>query len=337
MPNIEALVSPSFYPAAHTIAFMQVGAVGLVSGYVERDGVFQAMFETATIGLLVAGPDLTIQLVNQTLCDLVGRSAAELVGMRFADLVHPQDQLAEANIVADLRSGPRGSRDSERRLVRPDGSFVWVRTYANVPAVGDKYARIFVQVINIDEHKNREAELRAGKRALKANNRALAELATHDSLTGLPNRSLLNDRLNLGLRRLGRSDSALALLYVDLDGFKKVNDSHGHGVGDELLVEVAKSLCQAVRPPDTVARIGGDEFVVICNDIDRERDAMVIAGRIVRRFKRTFDIGDLRLVAKASIGYVISRSRDDDPDSLIAQADAAMYRSKVLGKPVRAC
>lgn len=315
---------------------MQVGAAGVVSGHVDHHDVFQAMFETATIGLLVAGPDLTIQLVNQTVCDLVGRSAAELVGMRFSDLVHPQDQLAEANIVADLRNEPRSSRDSERRLMRPDGSIVWARIHTDVSAVGDKHARVFVQVINIDEYKNREAELRAGKRALKTSNRALAELATHDSLTGLPNRSLLNDRLNLGLRRLGRSDGALALLYIDLDGFKKVNDSHGHGVGDELLVEVARSLCQAVRPPDTVARIGGDEFVVICNDLDRERDAMVIAGRIMRRFKQTFDIGDLCLVAKASIGYVISRSRDDDPHLLIARADAAMYRSKVLGKPVRA-
>lgn len=180
-----------------------------------------------------------------------------------------------------------------------------------------------------------ELALRESQRQLLRSNTNLQRLATHDSLTGLPNRMLLMDRLCHGLTQLTRSQRALAVLYIDLDNFKSINDTFGHGVGDALLVEVAAALAGAVRPADTVARIGGDEFVVICNDVIRLDDVTTIAERIADVLSQPFAVDLNRLMVAASIGYVVTRDNEADADALIHRADLAMFESKKAGVPIQ--
>ncbi|HYZ28961.1 MAG TPA: EAL domain-containing protein [Thermoleophilaceae bacterium] len=162
--------------------------------------------------------------------------------------------------------------------------------------------------------------------------RQLAHQALHDSLTGLANRVLFMDRLDQALARLQRHASPLALLFVDLDHFKVVNDSLGHAAGDELLVQVAERLRRALRPSDTVARFGGDEFVILCEDAAGRAEAEEIAGRVSEAIARPFKIGDQEVVMTASTGIVIANDTHTDAGALLRDADTAMYRAKERGR-----
>jgi diguanylate cyclase (GGDEF)-like protein len=157
----------------------------------------------------------------------------------------------------------------------------------------------------------------------------LAHRATHDALTGLPNRYLFEDRLRQALARLRREHDALAVVFADLDGFKAVNDRFGHAFGDEVLVESARRLSHALRPSDTAARLGGDEFVILCEDID---DAAAVAGSIVKRIRASFStpmtIRGVRVVLGISLGVATTEDPDCPLTDLLDRADAAMYAEK---------
>ncbi len=167
---------------------------------------------------------------------------------------------------------------------------------------------------------------------LKAAERALAEQATHDSLTGLPNRLLLLDRLRHALERSRRQPVELAVLYVDLDRFKVVNDSLGHVAGDRLLVQAAERLRGVVRSADTLCRLGGDEFVVLCEDLVRRSDVLEIARRVVDAFERPFGIEGAEAYVTASVGVALGSGHDDTAESILRDADVAMYRAKDRGR-----
>ena len=156
----------------------------------------------------------------------------------------------------------------------------------------------------------------------------LQHRALHDALTGLPNRVLFLDRLNQATNRLQRTEAPIALLYLDLDGFKAVNDTYGHGAGDELLKVVAERLRLAVRPSDTVARLGGDEFAVLCEDLVDARHAAVVAGRLQNQLERPIDVAGTTVAVGASIGQVVVGGGSFDPAELLARADVAMYRGQ---------
>jgi diguanylate cyclase (GGDEF)-like protein/PAS domain S-box-containing protein len=160
----------------------------------------------------------------------------------------------------------------------------------------------------------------------------LAHQATHDPLTGLPNRVLLLDQLQFALSRARRHHRAVAVLFLDLDHFKVVNDSLGHGLGDQLLVAIANRLKAAVRPGDTVARFGGDEFVLMCEQLEAEDDVVAIAKRVEEAISGSFTINDSELFVGVSIGIAISTDATIDPETLIRDADAAMYRAKDRGR-----
>ena len=156
-------------------------------------------------------------------------------------------------------------------------------------------------------------------------------MALHDDLTGQPNRVLLVDRLEQALARAQRSGGGVAVLMIDLDGFKHLNDSFGHHVGDELLAELAPRLVAAVRPADTVGRLGGDEFVVICEELDDARQAMELAERLAEAWGGSFTLSRGEVYITASTGISFARGRTQTPASMLREADAAMYRAKERG------
>jgi diguanylate cyclase (GGDEF)-like protein len=158
--------------------------------------------------------------------------------------------------------------------------------------------------------------------------RELEHRAMHDTLTGLPNRELMMDRLTVALARLGRQGTAVGVLFIDLDGFKEVNDVHGHQVGDELLVNVAGRLRREIRDGDTVARYGGDEFVVLCEDLARIEAAQPLAERLAEAVSQPVTAGERLLVVRASIGVVVEQNPATTAESLVKRADAEMYRVK---------
>ena len=160
----------------------------------------------------------------------------------------------------------------------------------------------------------------------------LAHQALHDSLTGLANRVLFMDRLEQALARLERHPAPLALLFVDLDHFKVVNDSLGHAAGDEVLVQAAARLRRALRPIDTVARFGGDEFVILCEDVGGHTEAEEIARRVHTSLARPFKVGDHDVVMTASAGIVIATDAHLEAGALLRDADTAMYRAKERGR-----
>jgi diguanylate cyclase (GGDEF)-like protein len=175
-------------------------------------------------------------------------------------------------------------------------------------------------------------ERRQSEQALRASREALHYLAYHDALTRLPNRALFYDRLRQALARASRSGQMVVLLYLDLDNFKEINDTFGHDTGDLLLQEVASRLAGCLRPIDTAARIGGDEFTIILQDMAQPADATRVAEKILDLLAQPFTIQGKQLSITASIGLSTCPANDADLEEIIRQADLAMYRSKDTGK-----
>ncbi len=161
----------------------------------------------------------------------------------------------------------------------------------------------------------------------------LAQLALHDPLTGLANRRLFFDRLDIALARASRVATSVGVFYIDLDGFKPINDRHGHDVGDQVLTTVAHRLVACLRPNDTVARLGGDEFVTLCEHVRDAPNARLIADRIAEAIEQPIPVSGREVSVTASVGIVLTRSSPPGgPDDLIRQADSAMYHAKQRGK-----
>jgi diguanylate cyclase (GGDEF)-like protein/PAS domain S-box-containing protein len=189
-------------------------------------------------------------------------------------------------------------------------------------------AHAAVALDNARLYQEAQDEIRARKHA----EAELAHAATHDPLTGLPNRSLFLDRLAMALGRASRGQGAVGVLLFDLDRFKVVNDSLGHVTGDQLLVQVAERLAVVVRPGDTVARLGGDEFVMVCDELNGEIDAIGIADRMAEALAAPFSLDDAEVTVAASVGIAVATGPGRDPTSLVRDADAAMYRAKERGR-----
>ncbi|MDP9102251.1 MAG: EAL domain-containing protein [Actinomycetota bacterium] len=234
----------------------------------------------------------------------------------YAALV-PEGERAELRMLFDSWTTARAPVAVVHQLVRPDGQTRWLQCRASVSDLPGHPLRVVGTVQDITEQKAAED--------------ALAHQALHDTLTGLPNRALLLDRLNRALADSRRA--AVAVVFMDLDRFKWVNDSLSHAAGDELLIAVARRLSGLLRPADTLARLGGDEFVLVCEQLDTEERVFGIIDRLTRELERPFPIEGRELVVTASMGLALAAPGDQvDSESLIRDADTAMYRAKENGR-----
>jgi diguanylate cyclase (GGDEF)-like protein/PAS domain S-box-containing protein len=233
---------------------------------------------------------------------------------------HPDDmEIIERNWVGALRE--ERSRTAAYRARRRDGSIVWLETtFRAVRGPAGEAIEMVCVSRDISERKSAELEL--------------AHRALHDGLTGLPNRTLFLARLGQALRRSRRRARGVAVVFLDLDRFKVVNDSLGHKAGDRLLVDVAMRLSSALRPSDTLARFGGDELTLLCEDVADADDACAIAQRLLDTFTEPFIVQDGEAFLQASIGIALSRDGFETPEDLIRDADAAMYRAKDHGQGI---
>jgi diguanylate cyclase (GGDEF)-like protein/PAS domain S-box-containing protein len=236
--------------------------------------------------------------------------------------IHPDDR--DAAIAAYDEHWRTGQPlRAEYRMLARDGSEVWVRDEAySIP--DDPSGRQVSQGLLIDTTDRKRLESK------------LIHDALHDPLTGLANRVLLRDHLERALARQGRTVGTVALLFVDLDDFKRINDTYGHAAGDEILVHVAGRLAAAVRADDVVGRQSGDEFAVLLGQVRSEDEAIASAGRILAELRRPIQLGAWSIVAGGSIGIALASGRATTAEQLITQADAAMYAAKASGKSCHA-
>jgi diguanylate cyclase (GGDEF)-like protein len=287
--------------------------------------------------LVVTVTDEGLQLVTERADDARAPWFTELP----IDLSNPYGQAVitgEPVVVADARSDPRFGGDAV-----PDPAF---RSVSVLPVRSSRDGRTLAVVAMLGEETGamvtrapvRDSVLSLLTVALEreGDERRLAHQATHDPLTGVGNRAALLDRLHLVLARARRTEKTVAVLFCDLDGFKAVNDLYGHDRGDRLLVEVAGRIRRAVRPSDTVCRTGGDEFVVVCEDLGGPEHAETIAERVRESIETVpVDVGEARLDVTASVGVAVADPVLDDPDRLLRNADLAMYEIKDRSRAAR--
>ena len=213
-----------------------------------------------------------------------------------------------------------GRWEGELAVARPEGGVIPVSAQLLLHQSAEDGGQTYFSAVLQDISERKAFELR------------LAHQATHDPLTGLPNRTLLLDRLDGALARSLRHNRRVAVLFLDLDHFKVVNDSLGHGLGDRLLVGISERLTVALRPGDTVARFGGDEFVILCEDLVEDAEAILIAERVDEALSAPFTIDDTEVFVGVSIGIALPEGNDAEAETLIRDADAAMYRAKDRGR-----
>jgi diguanylate cyclase (GGDEF)-like protein/PAS domain S-box-containing protein len=282
-----------------------------------REAEYRMLADNSSDFLARHAPDGSYRYASPASLTITGYAPDELIGTAPSAHVVEDDQerIAEHH---EQVLGHDAPATVAFRLRRKDGQLRWLETTTR--AVRDEAAVRELVSVTRDISERKEAELE------------LSHAALHDSLTGLPNRALFLDRLGLALRRTERRSGSVAVLFGDLDRFKIVNDSLGHDAGDRLLVDVAKRIAAALRPADTVARFGGDEFTILCEDIAGEIEAATIAQRIVDVFREPFVLEDGEVFLAISLGIAIARGDDDRAADLIRDADAAMYRAKERGK-----
>lgn len=262
-------------------------------------------------------------MVNRGLCTMTGYAEHELVGMLF-DEFFPPERIPDLREIFEgiLLDGALVER-YEAPMIRKDKQIITI-SYSSAPFYRDgKIVGVVGAAEDVTER--------------RLHDERIARLANYDTLTGLPNRNLLNDRIAQALARALRHGTPVALLFMDVDGFKFINDSLGHAAGDELLRQVALRLESCVRKEDTVARLGGDEFVVMLCDFEDEFDVLNIANKILRSFGHPLVIDSRNLHVTTSIGLSFYPRDGQNHDTLLKHADIAMYRAKEAGRNCMKC
>jgi diguanylate cyclase (GGDEF)-like protein/PAS domain S-box-containing protein len=275
---------------------------------------FRSAFDDAGIGMAIVSLEGRWLRANRALAELTGYPQDQLVGMGFEDITHPDDLLKDFNALQEMIEGVRDRFQTEKRYIHADGHVIWISLSTTIVRDGEsKPMYLLSQMQDISERKEQE--------------KRLTHRASHDELTGLPNRGVLEDRMLLAFNRQRRDRKPISVLYLDLDGFKRVNDTHGHDAGDYLLVAVAKRLTALVRPTDVVSRLGGDEFAILCEAMN-EAGATQLAKRIVEVVPKPIEVAGRSLAVTPSVGIALSRDPGIRPGELLADADMAMYFAK---------
>ena len=287
----------------------------------DSEKLFRLAFESAPVGMAMIGLSGTttgrLLRVNAALGAFTQRTPEELQLLDLDAITHPDEAAANRIMIGRLGAGRHDGSPVEKRFRRADGGTVHgLLGLSFMPATADREARAICLIQDITAAKQAEA--------------ALLHQALHDPLTGLPNRNLLYDRIEHALAGSRRSGKPVGVLYLDIDGFKQVNDISGHAAGDELLVQTAARLRHTVRPGDTVARLGGDEFAIVCVDIDDLATLLGIAGRVQASCGVPFQLTNCTHQVSASIGLQLTAAATD-ADQVLATADAAMYGAKTAG------
>jgi diguanylate cyclase (GGDEF)-like protein/PAS domain S-box-containing protein len=278
-------------------------------------GDFAEVFESAPIGTGLLDLDGRWLLVNRALCEITGYTLDELIGKRFDGIVHPDDAYNDAEQRKLLLAGELSAFQIEKRYFDAAGETVSAIFSVSLVRDPDGAPLHFIaQLQDISARKQLEDHLR--------------HLADHDPLTGLRNRRLFEHDLRLQVARSQRYGEQAALMVIDLDDFKRVNDEHGHAAGDRTLRAVAKALTRRLRQTDLVARLGGDEFAVLLPHVDEEA-ASVVAESLARVVPSCgVDIGDDLLHPSASVGFAVIDHRCESAEQILVEADRAMYAVK---------
>ena len=279
----------------------------------------------AAVYIDMADPDVSdggrLAYMSPQIRGILGFEPEEFIGdpELWPSRIHPDDRAGAIDAYeTHWRTGE--PLRAEYRMVARDGTEIWVRDEAFAMADDTQSGRRVSQglLVLITDRKLLESKL--------------IHDALHDPLTGLANRVLLRDHLERALARHGRSPGTVALLFVDLDDFKQVNDQFGHAAGDQILCQVSERLREAVRADDVVGRQSGDEFAVLLDRVLGEDEAVVAAERILRELRRPFQLGGRVVVVGGSIGIAVADERGMVAEELLIQADAAMYAAKRAGK-----
>jgi diguanylate cyclase (GGDEF)-like protein/PAS domain S-box-containing protein len=281
---------------------------------------YRALVESATDAIVSADAEGRIISWNRAAGRVFGYTADEILGRRLTSLMPEQYREQHERGMRRFLSSGEGraiGRTVELEGLRADGMTFPVELALSTWTTRE--GRFFTGIVRDITERRRAQE-------------KLAHQALHDPLTGLPNRTLVIDRISQALARSARHDWSVAVLFFDVDRFKIVNDSLGHGAGDALLVLVVDRLQALLRPGDTMSRLGGDEFLVVCEEVDGLDQARHLAGRLSTAFKAPFNLGEREMFATASMGIALGRSPDATSESLLRDADAAMYKAKERGR-----
>ncbi len=285
----------------------------------EEKQVFSSkIFENSIEGIVVTDPQGTIIHVNPAFSMITGYGPEEVIGRN-------------PRILKSQKHTPAFYEKMWRRLTE-EGK--WAGQIWNRRKDGEAYP----EWMTISAVKNQQGEtinyvsIFHDISELKRQQDALEHQAQHDALTGLPNRILINDRLEMALARMKRNKTKLALIFLDLDNFKHINDAFGHRAGDNLLIDVATRLNHLLRTGDTMARLGGDEFLILLSEVETIDDVSLIAVRLIESLQQPFYHDQIEYVISTSIGIAVAPEDSSDPGNLVKFADNAMYRAKSLGR-----
>ncbi len=285
----------------------------------ESESRFRSAFDHSAVGMALVDPQGRWLQVNKALCQITGYQESELVGKYFQANVHPKELGAALVQVHQLLEGTIPAFQMEQQYLHQNGNTIWVIwSVSLVRDLATKENRLIFQLQDITERKRAEAQL--------------LHDAFHDGLTGLPNRALFLDHLKLAMERMKRySHRQFAVLFLDFDRFKIVNDSLGHSVGDQLLIAIARRLEACLRPGDTIARLGGDEFTVLLEDMRHLGESIEVANRIQQSLEEAFTLDRQEVFTSVSIGIADSSMEYEQPEDILRDADTAMYRAKARG------
>jgi diguanylate cyclase (GGDEF)-like protein/PAS domain S-box-containing protein len=301
--------------ASFRIIDTEVGAQEALS---RSEELFRTAMDSAPTGMAVIDLDRRFLEVNPALCLMLGRDEGWLLQHRMADVIDPEDDALDLRMRASVLSGHQPSLTHEKRMIRGDGSMLWVEHSIGLLRDDEGIPRGYVsQFVNVTEAREAREELRF--------------MATHDPMTRLINRPELLTRMDRLLSHSPRTGTQMATLFIDLDNLKRINDTYGHSVGDDVIVAVSERLREQVRSGDLVARLGGDEFVVLLPAIHTIADAERIAGKLLAAVGEPLAIESHTLTVTASIGVALASS-GDDPDRILEFADRALYRAKRNGR-----